>query len=124
MRSERLYLTDIIAAADEIAVFVENLSKEMFIADVRTRSATLYQLVVIGEAADQISAELRDRHPEAPWSELRGLRNVATHAYHNLDWDIVWTAVTLEIPELRKRIASILEAEYGGRPLGGDVENP
>lgn len=37
-----------------------------------------------------------------------GLRNVATHAYHNLDWDIVWTAVTQEIPELRKQIAFIL----------------
>ena len=118
MRSEKLYLADIVEAADEIAVFTADLSKEMFIADVRARSAALYQLVVIGGASGQISAELRERYPEAPWSELRLLHIVATHAYHDLDWDLAWTAVTQEIPELRRQISSILQAEYGGGKQG------
>ena len=52
------------------------------------------------------------RYPEAPWSELVGFRNIVAHAYHRVDWDLVWTAATQDIPGLRKQIVAILQAEY------------
>ena len=59
MRPERLYLADIVEAADLIASFIEGQSEEAFVADRRLSSAVLYQLIIIGEAAGNISDDLR-----------------------------------------------------------------
>ncbi len=41
MRPEKLYLADILDAADAIAAYVAGLTKEGFLADERTRAATM-----------------------------------------------------------------------------------
>ena len=72
------------------------------------------KLIIIGEATANISKGLQRRYASIPWSDIKGLRDIAVHAYHRMEWDIVWTTATKEVPELRKQIAAILEAEYGG----------
>ena len=113
MRSARLYLADIVEAAEAVLRYVSGLSREAFLTDEKVRSATLYKLIIIGEAAGNISRELRDRHPEVPWRAVRGFRDVAVHAYHTVDWSIVWGTVAEELPPLLARISAILESEYG-----------
>lgn len=50
MRRERLYLEDILAAADAIAAFIQGQKAELFEANLMLRSAVAQQLTVIGEA--------------------------------------------------------------------------
>ena len=113
MRSERLYLADIVEAAEAVLRFVSGLSREAFLTDDKAQSATLYKLIIIGEAAGNISPELRDRHPEVPWRAVRGFRDVAVHAYHTVDWSIVWSTVIEELPPLLAHIRAILKSDYG-----------
>src|SRR5712692_7524592 len=72
MRPEELYLADILEAADAISRCVAGLTQETFLADERSRGAAVYQFIIIGEAASQLSESLQLRHPEVPWSELVG----------------------------------------------------
>lgn len=113
MRPERLRLADIGDAAEAILRHVSGLTREAFLADERTQGAILYKLIIIGEAAGNVSRELRDRHPEVPWKAVRGFRDIAVHAYHTVDWSIVWSTATEEIPLLLAHIRAILESEYG-----------
>ena len=39
-------------------------------------------------------------------------RNILVHAYFGIDWDIVWHAVSRQVPDLASRIAAILEADF------------
>jgi uncharacterized protein with HEPN domain len=55
MRRERLYLEDILAAADAIAEFIQGQDYQSFQASRLLRSAVVHQLTVIGEAVGQIS---------------------------------------------------------------------
>ena len=114
MRPEKLYLRDILEATDAIAQYVTGITRQAFLDDDRSRSATVYKLIIIGEAAAQLSEGLRKRHPSIPWSDIVGLRNIAVHAYHNLQWDIVWATATQEVPRLRAQMLAILESEYPG----------
>jgi uncharacterized protein with HEPN domain len=75
------------------------------------RSAVLYQLVVIGEAAARLSAELRARYSSVPWQVVVGFRNVAVHAYFSIDWSIVWTTAASDVPNLREQILRIIAGE-------------
>ena len=73
--------------------------------------ATAHGLVLIGEAAGRLSPEFRERHPEVPWRQIVGQRNVVVHEYDRIDLDIVWNVASDEVPRLADRVRSILEAE-------------
>lgn len=86
MRSDRLYLVDIIEAADAIAAFISGVDAEHFPNNDLVRSAVLHKLTVIGEATARISMPLRARFPETPWADIVGFRNIAVHAYFSVDF--------------------------------------
>lgn len=112
MRPERLYLEDIVEAADAIGRFVAASDKEAFLSDDLVSSAVLQKLTVSGKAAARLPREFRETHQEIAWADIVGLRNIAVHAYFAVDWDLVWAAATRSAPELRGQVAAILAAEF------------
>lgn len=66
MRDERLYLTDIVEAADAIARFLARVDQTGFLEDELVQSAVLQKLLVIGEAAARLSKAFRAEHPHVP----------------------------------------------------------
>jgi uncharacterized protein with HEPN domain len=112
MRREPLLLADILAAADAIAAFTSGCSFETFERSLLIRSAVVHQLAIIGEAVAHLTLELRSRHPEIPWTDIKGLRNVVVHNYFGTDWREIWSTVSADIPVLRRQIADILSREF------------
>lgn len=55
MRSEILYLTDIVEAIDGVGRFLTAVDRQAFFADELRQSAVLQRLIVIGEAASRVS---------------------------------------------------------------------
>jgi uncharacterized protein with HEPN domain len=84
-RRESLYLADIVEAARTVARWLSEHGDRWESDDI-LRNAVLRQLMVIGEAASNLSEELRSTLPEIPWRQIRGFRNHAVHAYFSLDW--------------------------------------
>ena len=66
MRPDRLFLLDIVEAAERVVHHIGGKSEEVLVADQIARAAVLHELAVIGEAAARISAELKSRHSEIP----------------------------------------------------------
>jgi uncharacterized protein with HEPN domain len=108
MQPERLYLADIVSAADAVARFLAGVEREAFTADDLLRSAVLHKLTVIGEAAARLPTDLRARRSEVPWASIIAFRNIAVHAYLSVDWSIMWDAATRDTPLLRQQVARIL----------------
>ncbi|MBX3002236.1 MAG: DUF86 domain-containing protein [Caldilineaceae bacterium] len=109
MRPDRLYLTDIIDATDAIQRFLVDISDEdHFLVDELRQAAVLQKLIVIGEAAARLSAETKQRYASVEWQDIVGFRNIAVHAYFSVDWSIVWSTVTDDLPQLRQQIEAIL----------------
>jgi uncharacterized protein with HEPN domain len=112
MRSDRLYLVDIIEATDAIAAFISDVDAEGFLNNDLVRSAVLHKLTIIGEAAARVSMPLRARFPETPWSDIVGFRNIAVHAYFSVDWQIVWQTASSDTPQLREQVVRILQTTF------------
>ncbi len=111
MRREKLYLTDMVQAASAIARFLRGVEREAFVQDELRQSAVLQKLIVIGEAAARLPRQFCAQHSEIPWADVVGFRNIAVHQYFAVNWDIVWTTATLELPDLREQVARILAEE-------------
>ena len=114
MRPDRLYLADILGAANAIADFLERVEEERFTADGLLQSAVLQKLMVIGEAASRVSSELRERHPQVEWRTIVGLRNVVAHQYFAIEWSLIWTTAIQDVPALREQISAIIEGDEKG----------
>lgn len=111
MRPDRLYLLDIVEAADRVEVHLGQRGRDAFLLDVTRQAAVLHELTVIGEAARRVSSAVRDTDPEIPWAKIVAFRNFVVHEYFGLDWEIVWNTATELLPELRRQVASILARE-------------
>jgi len=112
MRPEELYLLDIVAAADAIARFCEQVSEDDFLLDELRQSAVLQKLIVMGEAAAHLPPDFRQMHPEIEWEDIVGFRNIAVHEYFAILWQIVWNTALHDVPELRRMIQNILASDY------------
>lgn len=72
-------LRDIVAAALAARAFAEGMDYADFAADLKTQSAVIHQLVIIGEAAKGLSEETRRRHAQLPWNEICRARDLFVH---------------------------------------------
>jgi uncharacterized protein with HEPN domain len=100
MSRDEATLADILKAARLVASFSQGLDKAQFMADVKTQSAILHQLLVLGEAARRLTREFRERHPSIPWGEIAGMRNMLIHQYDAVDLEEVWKTASIDIPAL------------------------
>jgi len=98
MRLEKLYLVDIVEAADAIAEFLKGIDREAFLSSDLVRSAVLQKLIVIGEAAARLPSDFCAGHPDIPWPDIVAFRNIAVHEYFAIEWPIVWVAATKDAP--------------------------
>jgi len=65
-------------------------------------------LEIVGEEAARVSERTRRTHPEIAWQEIAGLRNRLVHAYDEVDFDILWDIIQLDLPHLIAALTSIL----------------
>ena len=104
-------LIDIFKAAQRVIRFSKNIEKETLLNDDKEISAILYQITIIGEATKRLSMDYRQQHPEIPWRNLAGMRDVLVHEYDQIDLDIVWNVVHYKIPSLIERLQPLLPKE-------------
>lgn len=66
-------------------------------------------LEIIGEAANRVPDDVQERYPDLPWLQMIGLRNRLIHGYDNVDFDILWSIVQRDLPDLIGQLENILD---------------
>jgi uncharacterized protein with HEPN domain len=110
-RNYKLYLADILEAIRKIESYTQGLTLLEFSQDEMRVDAVMRNLEIIGEAAKNIPAELRQKYPIVEWRKIAGLRDVTIHAYFTIDLQIIWDVVQNKLSNLHRDISKILETE-------------
>ena len=92
-------------------VMVQGKSRSDLEEDEKLRYALTHLVELVGEAASQVPAEERSRFPEIPWPKIISMRNRLIHGYDYVDYDILWDAVTTNLPQLLAQLEAILASE-------------
>ena len=100
-------LCDIKEAVQRISTYIGKLSYDGFIKDKKTQDAVVRSLEIIGEAAKNLSLELKKKRRDIPWKGLAGLRDRLIHQYFGVNFDIVWKIIKQELPGLARQIEKI-----------------
>jgi uncharacterized protein with HEPN domain len=75
--------------------------REAFLAEAIVQDAVLRRLETLADAITRLSDTLKARHPAIPWRQVYGFRNVAAHAYEEIDLTRVWEIVEDYVPLLK-----------------------
>jgi uncharacterized protein with HEPN domain len=100
-RSYRLFVEDILTSVDKIENYISDLYYDDFIENHMVVDAVLRNLEIIGEAANNIPDEIRNKFSNIPWKKMIGLRNIVAHGYFGIDMTIIWEIITKNIPETK-----------------------
>jgi len=108
---DRVRLLHMIEAAQTAQQFVAHRSRGDLDSDRMLLFALVRAVEILGEAASKISEVARAEAPDVPWGLIVAMRNRLIHAYFDVNRDILWTTVTVEIPELLPQILALTETE-------------
>ncbi len=97
-------LEHILECISNINEFVEGLPFEQIVGDKMRYFAIVYQLVIIGEAANLLTKEFREARPQTPWREIVGMRNFIVHGYNVVDKGEVWSVIQDDLEPLKQQI--------------------
>ena len=74
------------------------------------RLALTRLIELVGEAASQYPRQLQAQYPQIPWPKLISMRNRLIHGYDFIDNDILWEAITKNLPQLLTELERIIPA--------------
>lgn len=107
-RNINLYLADVLDSSRAIMEFVRDLSFEEFCSDRKTYSAVIREFEIIGEAVGKLPDELKLKHPDIEWQDVKDFRNLLIHEYFGVDLEIVWKIIRDDLPDLMDTVKKIL----------------
>lgn len=79
----------------------------------------LFNMMVLGEAANNITREFAAKNPSVAWKELANVRHKIVHDYADIDFDTIWDILQNEISgeyEKVKAVAATLPPEPEAPP--------
>jgi uncharacterized protein with HEPN domain len=111
MSRDEAILLDIARAAHLILEFKQGMDRVAFLIDIKTQSAILHQLMVVGEAVKRLSQDFRAQNPSIPWTLIARMRDKLIHGYDIVDLNEVWKSADTDVPNLLSSLEPLLPKE-------------
>ncbi len=106
MRRDEQSLLDI---ADSIRLISEYVNDwDQFTQSIKDQDAVIRRLTIIGEAAKRLSTRFREAHPDIPWKEMAGLRDVIVHNYDEIDLARLKPVIEMHLPAVLVQLEPLL----------------
>jgi len=102
-------LRHMLDASLEIQQYVQSATRGDLDRDPKLVHSLVHLLEIIGEAASQVSGELREKAANVPWSIIIGMRNRLIHAYFDINLSVVWSTSTKDIPSLITELQKLID---------------
>ncbi len=101
-----LHILDCIAKIETIT------AKGSIVEDSILYDAALRNLQTLSEATQHLPENKTTPHPQIPWKEIRGFRNILVHDYlGDIDPKTVANVISIHLSPLKKAVKEMLEQE-------------
>ena len=111
MWKDDAWILDMLNACRRIQRYAHGVDGAAFLGDELRQDAIIRQLTILGEAAKRVSPNCRMAHPEIPWQQIAGFRDVVVHQYERVELPRVWQIVTEDLVSLTATLASLVPPE-------------
>ena len=107
-RSANLFVQDMLDHIEIVEGLISGRDVASYANEPLVRLALERCIEIVSEASRQIPEELKQRHPQIPWRNIRDVGNILRHGYSFVDNTIIWGIATKSLPELKPVLQVIL----------------
>ncbi len=114
MTSEReylFYLQDMEDSMRHIFEFTQGLDFQSFKKNRLVVDAVIRNFEIIGEASKNVPDNIKSKFPNIPWKNMYKLRNIISHDYFGIDYEVVWKIITGYLPDNYTELCLVIEIE-------------
>ena len=101
-------MEDIRQYALNVETILDGVTFEEFVKDIKVYYSVMKNVEVIGEAANMLTRDFKEKHPELPWRLIVKMRNVLVHGYAQVSDTDLWQTATNDIKPLREQVEKYL----------------
>ena len=104
------FIREMILFCEKTLLYADGLDRESFQASGPVYDATLWNVALIGEAANHVPATVQDLVRAIPWRDIIDTRNHLIHHNFGIDDYALWEIVTVHLPALLPQLHALLES--------------
>jgi uncharacterized protein with HEPN domain len=97
---DEVRLRHLIESAEKAVTYAAERNREALDRDELLRLALTKLVEIVGEAAKQVSEPTRAAYADVPWSAVARMRDRLVHHYFDINLDVLWSTVTVDLPAL------------------------
>ena len=90
---------------------LDGVDQAEFLASIGLQEQVEVNMIHLGEAAARMSDELKEKHPDIPWHEMVGMRNILTHEYFRVKPAVLFETIATQFSALERQLEE-LQVEY------------
>ena len=96
-------------AMERISELSRGLERDQLRRHENTTEMILFNLMVLGEAANNITREFAAKNPEVDWKGLAVVRHKIVHDYADIDYDTIWDILQNDIQDAYVKLKAIVD---------------
>ena len=96
-------------ALAQIAELRKGLSREQLRWHEGVTERILFNLMILGEAANNITREFAAMNPDVDWKGIAGIRHKIVHDYADIDFDTIWDILQNDITEAYNKVKAVAD---------------
>jgi len=109
MMRDRARIEHMLQGIERIKDAMKDVSEEEFFRSRVLMDAMSFNFAILGEAANKVSDHLQSDHPEIPWGDIIGMRNILIHDYVKPRPKYMWDAYRNDLDPLKAQLLEILK---------------
>jgi uncharacterized protein with HEPN domain len=107
IKNDAIYIEHVLECIKKIKEFTRGMTKDDFFNNIAIQDAVIRNIEVIGEATKKLSKNMTQKHTDIPWSDMAGMRDKLIHGYFDVDIEVVWNTIIIDLPDLQKLISKL-----------------
>jgi uncharacterized protein with HEPN domain len=100
-------LEDLLESIERVEASLKGMSYDEFERNPDKTDAAIRNLTVIGEAANHLPEEIKQKFPNVPWAKIVAMRNFVVHEYFGITLKVIWDTAKA-LPNLKEDVSNIV----------------
>ncbi len=106
-KDARIFIEHVLESIVLIEKYLEGKSRGDFLNSIQLQDSIIRRIEIIGEAIRSIPDDIKVNHPDIPWKEIAGMRDILIHKYFGIDLELTWEVIIRDIPSLKEKLLQI-----------------
>ena len=108
---DKIILQKIVSEIDVGIDMLGNKELGTFLQNEMLKRAIGMTVINIGELIKNVTDEMREAHPDIPWKQVAGFRDITAHKYQTLRMEDVYQVVVEDFPVLKEQLNKLIFQE-------------